>query len=438
MAIVGGIHLVAMPASEPVAPPPAGPGQPLGGVTPALPPVDLIDIDPAREESVTELLRRRADAIMRRDEGAFLATVDPTADAEFVGKQRELFANLAGVAFDEWTYLLHADESIDLSAVPFPPASPGTDELWAPAVELRYALRGADLLPTTRGMGYLFARRGDTWYLRSDTALDELGRRTWRGPWDYAPCLVTATRTGIVLAHPGSEPMAERLAKELDAAVQAVSALWGTGWSQRVALMLPDSVAEMRSLVGPDFPVESVVAVAVADRVDTKRRTVAGQRVVLSPSGSRALSVASLRVVLRHEILHVAARADTVDGAPMWLLEGFADYVGYRDSGITLPQGAPDLTDVVRRDGPPQSLPDDAAFHAHGRDLDLAYQQAWSIARYVSDHYGEDRLVALYRKLAGAGPASASDTDEILRQVIGLDRAGLIAGWRQYLLDTIG
>jgi hypothetical protein len=248
---------------------------------------------------------------------------------------------------------------------------------------------------------------------------------------------VIATGHGIVLFHPGSEPMAQRLAGELDFSVNAVSALWGNGWSQRVALLLPDSAEEMRALVGPGFPVESVVAVAVADRVDTGQHSVAGQRVVLSPAGSRALTVASLRVVLRHEILHVAARADTVDGSPMWVLEGFADYVGYRESGITLPQGAPDLAEAVKRTGPPLALPEDKAFRTQGRDLELAYQQAWTVARFVAERFGEAKLVALYRTLAGAGPVSASATDEMLRQVIGTDRAGLIAGWRQYLSETL-
>jgi hypothetical protein len=249
--------------------------------------------------------------------------------------------------------------------------------------------------------------------------------------------VVITTNQGLVLAHPGNEAMAQRLSAELDASIAAVSAFWGTGWSQRVALLLPDSPDEMRALVGPGFPVESVVAVAVADRVDTGQRTVAGQRVVLSPLGSRALSVASLRVVLRHEILHVAARADTVDGSPLWLLEGFADYVGYRDSGITLPQGAPDLSEEVKRAGPPAGLPEDKDFRASGRDLDLAYQKAWSMARFVAERHSEPKLIELYRALASAGSASASQTDQILRQVLNTDRAGLVEAWRQFLRDTM-
>jgi hypothetical protein len=429
-AVLAGLALVSFPGTAKETGPSAGPGRPMGAVSPARP-------DTTRTDAVTELLDRRAKAVAGHDEQAFLATLDPRADAAFVSTQRRLFQNLAGVPFDEWSYRLHADDTLDVAEVPDSFTSAPSDELWAPAVDLRYALRGGDVIPTERRMGYLFARHGDAWYLRSDTALDGLGRRTWRGPWDFAPCLVTTTGHGIVLSHPGNQPMVDRLVRELDPSVEAVGALWPTSWSRRVVLMLPDSPGEMRALVGPDFPVESVVAVAVADRVDNKTRTVAGQRVVLSPMGVRSLSVASLRVVLRHEITHLAARADTVDDSPTWLLEGFADYVGYRDSGVTLAEGAPDLAERVRRDGPPAGLPEDRAFRSGGSDFDLAYQQSWSIARYVADTYGEQALIAMYRKLAAAGAASATETDGMLREVLGVDRAGLVAGWQAYLRESL-
>jgi len=423
------------------------PGQPLGGIGPAERVADRGQA--ARAAAVEDLLVRRAQALRQRDESAFLATIDPGADQIFVDAQRAQFGNLAGVPLSEWSYRLHADDVLDLAgrgrdgvdAVVPASTSATVDggiladgaELWAPAVELRYGLQGVDQRPTSRPMGFLFVERDGRWYLRSDEELAALGRRTWRGPWDFGPCRVTATEHGLVLYHPGSEAMVDRLVRELDPAVRSVSALWGDRWSGKVALVLPDDPAEMRALVGPGFPVEAVVAVAVADRVDTRTRTVDGQRVVLSPMGSRALSVPSLQVVLRHEITHVAARAETMDGSPMWLLEGFADYVGYRDTSISLRQGAPDLVESVRHGGPPTALPEDRGFRARGRDLDLAYQQAWSIARFVADRYGEGQLVVLYRTLAGAGPVSAADTDAMLRRLLGVDRGGLLAGWRSYL-----
>ncbi|MCT2584094.1 hypothetical protein JT362_13300 [Actinophytocola sp. S1-96] len=428
-----GLALVSVPGTG--EPPPAGPAQPLGAPAPPTE-ADVRDAD-TRAAAVTDLLDRRAAALRDRDEQAFLATLDPEADEAFVTTQRELFDNLAGVPLDEWSYRLHPGDALDLTDLP-DEAAAGADEVWAPGVDLRYALRGGDVVPTSRAMGYLFARHDDSWYLRSDTELDRLGRRTWRGPWDFAPCQVAATGHGIVLSHPGSEPMVERLVGELDSSVRAVSELWPTSWSERVVLMLPDSASEMRALVGAkDFPVDSVVAVAVADRVNNASREVTGQRVVLSPTGVRALSLTSLRVVLRHEITHVAARADTVDGSPTWLLEGFADYVGYRDSGVTLDEGAPDLMRQVRDDGPPGSLPEDRSFSSSGPELDRAYQESWSVARYIAAEYGEDTLIDLYRTLAAAGAVSARETDDLLRDVLGVDRAELVRGWQDYLLGAL-
>jgi hypothetical protein len=435
--LLGAVAFVLVPGQDPF-PNAPGPGQPLGAATPA-PPAD--EADESRTQAIEDLLDRRATAIRQHDEAAFMATVDPGADKVFVYNQRQLFRNIAKVPFATWEYDVHADDTLDVDDLPAK-TSAGADELWAPAVDLRYALRGGDVTPTSRAMGYLFAKHdkadGSGWYLRSDSALNNLGRRTWRGPWDFGPCQVTAAKHGIVLHHPRNEQMVDRLVRELDPSVRAVGDIWPASWSQRVVLMLPDSAGEMKALVGPDFPVDSVVAVAVADRVDNASRTVTGQRVVLSPTGVRALSIPSLRVVLRHEITHLAARADTVDGSPTWLLEGFADYVGYRDSGLSLAEGAPDLARQFRADGPPTSLPEDRAFRSSGSDLDLAYQQSWSLARFVADRYGEDTLVKLYRTLAAVGPASARQTDDLLRDVLGMDRKRLVGDWQDYLRKALG
>jgi hypothetical protein len=427
--ILGGLALLAIPDQGPF-PATPGPGQPLGAPAPAE------EAQRSRTQAVTELLERRAAAIREHDEQAFLATVDPAADKIFLGNQRRLFQNLAKVPFTTWAYELRADDTLDTEDLPKEFAA-GADELWAPAVDLSYALRGGDVTPTNRAMGYLFARHDGRWYLRSDNALDKLGRHTWRGPWDFGPCQVTATKHGIVLAHPRNEQMVGRLVGELDSSVRAVGEIWPGSWSERVVLMLPDSPGEMKALVGPDFPIQSVVAVSIADRVDNESRTATGQRVVLSPQGVRALSTTSLRVVLRHEITHLAARAETVDGSPTWLLEGFADYVGYRDSGLSLTEGAPDLVEQVQEDGPPTALPEDRAFRASGDDLDRAYQQSWSLAKYVAEKYGEDSLIELYRSLATVGPASARQTDDLLRDTLGVNRAKLVGGWRNYLRTAL-
>ena len=158
--------------------------------------------------------------------------------------------------------------------------------------------------------------------------------------------------------------------------------------------------------MGAEFAVDGIAAVAVADKVDTASRRVEGPRVVLNTETADRLSDTSLRVVLRHEMAHVAARADTADGAPMWLLEGFADYVGYRASGLSPERIAPDLARGVRTGEPPAGPPPDTDFHASGRDLDLAYQQSWSLVAHLAKLVGEPKVVQLYKRIAGSGSPS--------------------------------
>lgn len=432
IALLGGLTLVSAPFGHRDAAPPSPPP------TQVFTPPNQAGVAPPeseRTEAAQTLLRTRADALRSRDEQAFMATIDPQAEPGFRDAQLALFRNLAGVPLREWSYSLQAHRSLDSGVLP---NVAGAEELWAPEIDLIYALRGSDPHPTRRPMGYLLVKRAGAWFVRSDDDLLGVGRRTWRGPWDFGPCVVVTTGRGLVLTHPAREGMAQRVAAELDAAVQQVTDVWGTGWSQQVVVILPDSSDEMRALVGPNFPVESVVAVSVADRVDVERNTAEGQRVVMSPSTSTALSATALRIVLRHEFTHIAARGSTVDGSPMWLLEGFADYVGYRDSGIPLAQAAPDLNAQMVAGGPPDRLPGDEQFRTQGRSLDLAYQQSFSIARFVADKMGEDKLIELYRLLAKAGRASPRDVDELLVSVVGLNREQFIAGWQEYLRESLG
>lgn len=367
-------------------------------------------VDDGRVAAVRDLLDRRARALRTRDEPAFLATLDPAADQDFRDRQAALFHNLAAVPLAQWDYQVDPTRT-----------RPTADERWAPGVRLDYRLTGVDAEPSGKPMAYLFARRDGRWLLNSDTAVGN----TWRGPWDFGPCHVLSSSGGFVLSHPGGEALAARVLAELDSAVGVVTEVWGTAWPRKVAVLIPGGAEEMRELVGEGFAVDSIAGVAVADRVDAAAHTAQGQRVVLNPAGATALSPLSLRVLLRHEITHVAARGETVDGAPLWLLEGFADYVGYRGSEVPAEKAAPALA-ARMREAVPDALPADAEFRGAG--MELAYQEAWSLNRYLAGRLGEQGLVALYRELAGK-----SDVDAVLREVLDTDQSGLVAGWRVFL-----
>ncbi|MDR7303094.1 hypothetical protein JOF55_003275 [Haloactinomyces albus] len=388
----------------------------------------------SRQHDITVLLRRRAEALRTGDEAAFMTSVDPKASSRFQHRQRMLVRNLTEVPLAKWTYRLEAASTVpppDPETLPAPP-----DELWAPRVTLNYALAGVDTVPVTRVMGYLFARRGDSWYLTSDTALRSRGRSTWRGPWDHGMVRAVPTESGLVLGHDSNRELVDRVAGMLDESIAAVTEVWGTEWSRRIGVVVPGSRAELRALVGPSFGLDGIAAVAVTDEVDTTTGRVEGARVILNTRMAGPLSDTALRVVLKHEILHIAARADTVGGAPMWMLEGFADYVGYRGSGIPPERIVPDLIRRLRTEGPPTALPSDRDFRRSGNRLDVSYQQSWSVVRFLVQEWGEQRVVELYRRIAGS--RSSEKAAEALHDMTGMTRAEFVDNWGRYLRRTFG
>ncbi|MDX8050262.1 basic secretory protein-like protein [Lentzea sp. BCCO 10_0798] len=175
-------------------------------------------------------------------------------------------------------------------------------------------------------------------------------------------------------------------------------------WPQRVAVVVPATDSELVSLVGPAF----------ADMAGVAIRDGSGQRVVLNRVRAAALSDVELGVLLRHEITHVATRDLTSDSAPLWLVEGFADWVAFHGTGLPLRQAAPLLKPDV------SALPVD--FGGSGRDL--AYQQAYSIMVYLESRLGERGVVDFFLRHASSSAVDAGAVD--------------VAGWREFLKTSIG
>ena len=147
---------------------------------------------------------------------------------------------------------------------------------------------------------------------------------------------------------------------------------------------------------------------AVADQVRGDG-TVLGARIVLNPANLARLDAAGRRLVIGHELTHIASRAVTSDQMPTWLVEGLADYVGNLGSGLPVPATAAELAAEVRAGRVPAALPADAAF-AGGSRLPQAYEQSWLACRLIADRAGQAGLVRFYRavaRAAGTDPATA-------------------------------
>lgn len=221
----------------------------------------------------------------------------------------------------------------------------------------------------------------------------------------------------ISLGGAGTDAVLTRVGADIAAAVEAVERFWGTDWEREIIVVATDSDARFveYARLDPRRPWTDIAAVAVADEVDITRRTASGQRIVLAP-GAVEMTDSALRIVLAHELFHLAARADTALDAPRWMTEGVADFVARP------PTGVPASTSAV--------LPSDAALEAVGPDRSAAYDRAWWFARFVADSYGTEALRRLY--VATCGP-DHSDLTSAVGQVLGIDTSGLHTRWARWL-----
>jgi hypothetical protein len=128
--------------------------------------------------------------------------------------------------------------------------------------------------------------------------------------------------------------------------------------------------------------------------------------------------------VMTHEATHVAMRA-ALSPMPLWLLEGFADYVALAQVDLPVSRLAGGTLARVRRSGAPYRLPTDEDFGPHRAELGAAYESAWLACRLIAQRYGERRLVAFYRASDRAGATEAA-----FRTVLGTDQQSFTRAWR--------
>lgn len=203
----------------------------------------------------------------------------------------------------------------------------------------------------------------------------------------------------------------------MDDSVAAVEQFWGTDWPAEVLVVATDSEAQFvtEAHLDPSRDWNDIAAVAVADQVDPVAHRAFGQRIVLAP-GAAAMSDAALRIVLTHELFHLAARDRTALDSPRWLTEGIADYVARPTA--PLPANAAATTE----------LPSDADLD--GPDRSGGYDRAWWFARFVADVFGVDRLRRLYDLACGPGHG---DFNWAVGEALDVDLGELQARWAAWL-----
>jgi hypothetical protein len=348
----------------------------------------------------------------------------------FRAEQEQLFERLSAVPLEGWAYEV-TGTGPDLTEERAAALPDG-----AAIVRVRLTTRLAGTAATTEREQFLtVAPRGGRWLLAGDTDAEPNGLRTQRDLWDLGPVQVQRGRSSVVVADSRDTPRHEvaRLVEQADRAVDQVDRVWRSDWSRRPLVLLPRSQEDMATVIGSDGDGLAQIAAVTTGTVDGGASR--GDRVVVNPAAFGTLGPLGRQVVLSHEMTHVATRETGVRPVPIWLSEGFADYVAYDANRLPVEIVAGDVLDDVRAGEGPARLPDDADFDAGKGDIAAAYEGAWLACRMVAARHGEAGLVRLYEAL---GDSAGTGWPEETAAVLGVPARTLERRWLGYLADLAG
>jgi hypothetical protein len=163
---------------------------------------------------------------------------------------------------------------------------------------------------------------------------------------------------------------------------------------------------------------------AVTTTLDASGSRKAPQIVVLNPDVFGGLKPDAAQLVMSHEATHAATGAAAVD-MPLWVAEGFADWVALHDGRIPVEQAAARFLETVRREGPPTHLPRDRDFAAGRNRAGEAYEAAWTVLRYIGGQYGDETALGLYSAALRGNPAN------LVKSSLGIGLDPLLQRWRR-------
>jgi hypothetical protein len=393
------------------------------------------DAERLRTQALRELLARRGHAVVHHDRGEWLGTVDPQRRA-FRHQQAAAFDNLRRVPIASWTYSFDAARAQQPNAKTRRYHAPA----WAPSTfALHYRLGGFDVQPTNLAQFPTFVQRHGRWYLASldDYAGD--GQQSAKELWDFGPVDVVRRPGVLVLGHPGSQATMQEVADEVGVDIPRVTAVWGRHWARRAVVLVPGSQKELSRVVDDYGNLDHIAAVATAEvQARPGHPAPVGNRIGINPDNWPKLSPLGRRIVLTHELTHVATRSVTGAAMPTWLAEGFADYVGYLDSGIPVSFAAQELADELHAGHVPQELPPDGDFDGASKQLSQAYEGAWMACRLIAERYGQRSLVRFYRDVGTSSSSKQSALAGASNEDLHVSFDRFTRQWREFLRAELG
>lgn len=379
-----------------------------------------------RENAIERVLAVRGSAVLHHNRTAFMSTVDPRAGA-FRRAQSKAFDNLAEVRFATWSY------AMGQVARPAPAdAASYRAPVWAPKdFTLNYRLARFDARPTNLRQYPTFVERHGHWYLGSLTDYASRGLVSATDVWDYGPVAVVRRSDVLVLGSPTQRATMLAVAGDVQTAIPQVTSVWGSRWSRRAVVLLPRTMHDMALIDQDGEDLRDIAALTSAEITATAGHPApVGDRITINPANWPKLSALGQQVVLRHELTHVASEAATSAQTPTWLVEGLAEYVGFKFADVPLAAAASELQHAIGDGHLPSALPTNHGFRGADQQLAINYESAWFVCRAIAQRFGESALVRFYRAVGTSTMSPTAAVRGALSQILHLQLPRLITLWR--------
>jgi hypothetical protein len=297
---------------------------------------------------------------------------------------------------------------------------------WVADVAVQWGLRGVDRRAVTNEIEVTFTDEGPG--DGASVVSMEAGSREQAPVWLLGR--LEAQRVGPALVLSLQPPLTEGVADQTRRAVRDVRRVL-TGWDGGLVVVLPETTAQLEELLAADEGAYDSIA-AVTASADGRSDPTAPVRVVLNPPVFLGLGPIAGQVVLSHEATHAATGA-TYRDMPLWLVEGFGDYVALAGEPVPLETAAGQALETVREEGPPDELPTEGDFSTEAHGLGASYEAAWLACRLIAQEYGHDSLLRFYRVVSRTG-----DVDTAFERVLGTTEDDFTEEWQDYLEELAG
>ncbi len=295
-------------------------------------------------------------------------------------------------------------------------------EVHVPRVRQVMQLEEYDAVPVERIVGLVFSfRKGRARIVSDRTATGKLLFEGTPAPWDLTSVTVREEPGVLAVFDRETSASAETVTAVVRDGIDEIDRALPFSWSGSVVVYSVQSPKVLASFTDvPGGALEHLGALTFPTYAESGGPQVASTRMLVMPSSVEA-GQPFLGRITRHELSHIAVGVRD-DGAPAWVSEGLAEYLGARE--IPLRDRIIPTSALNRAQSEVTAMPESKDFN--NTDQEWHYALSWMACDYIAATHGEPRLWELVDAMHNGGEGTSDgEQDRVLVQVLGYDGAEL-------------